>query len=72
MKCSLCGSDDEVRPYGPTGSMICFNCAFATPERAAETERAFLTQLEACGPGVVVLGEVTGPRALNPNKTLLN
>jgi len=41
MKCSLCGSDDEVRPYGPIGSMICFDCAFATPEASGYVFRFF-------------------------------
>ncbi len=26
-KCDLCGKVDELRPYGPRGENICFDCA---------------------------------------------
>jgi hypothetical protein len=26
-KCELCGKADELRPYGPGGKNICFDCA---------------------------------------------
>jgi len=26
-QCDLCGKVDELRPYGPNGSVICFDCA---------------------------------------------
>jgi hypothetical protein len=25
-KCELCGAIDELRPYGPKGERICFDC----------------------------------------------
>jgi hypothetical protein len=25
-QCDLCGKIDELRPYGPKGEMICFDC----------------------------------------------
>jgi ribosomal protein L37AE/L43A len=25
-KCELCGMKDELRPYGPNGEWICFDC----------------------------------------------
>lgn len=25
-KCELCGKVDELRPYGPNGERICFDC----------------------------------------------
>ena len=25
-KCELCGMEDELRPYGPNGERICFEC----------------------------------------------
>lgn len=37
----------ELRPYGPGGEMICFRCAFATPEAEARTEANFETIVEA-------------------------
>lgn len=58
--CHYCGCrDKELRPYGPQWAMVCFSCA-TKPEHKAETERQFLTQLEAAGP-VAISGE-TGPR----------
>lgn len=49
-----CGATEDLRPYGPRGSMICFDCAMSTPERRAETERNFALQLKACGPVAVI------------------
>lgn len=61
MRCELCHTEAELRPYGARGEMICFQCAFATPEAKAATERAFEQQLEAAGP-FVLIGEETGQR----------
>lgn len=36
----------ELRPYGPGGAPICYECAFATPEREKQAERAFGTLLQ--------------------------
>ena len=33
-KCELCGKVDELRPYGPRGERICFDCAQKNPEAA--------------------------------------
>lgn len=47
----------ELRPYGPGGAPICFECAFATPEKKAQTEGAFGALLDAHDalPGVTTL-----------------
>lgn len=53
--CGTCGtpenfpedSKSELRPYGPGGEMICFRCAFATPEAEQRTEQNFTTIVEA-------------------------
>lgn len=37
-ECELCGKIDELRPYGPEGENVCFDCAMK--DRAA-TERQF-------------------------------
>jgi hypothetical protein len=37
----------ELRPYGPGGAPVCYECAFTTPERTAQTEGAFIAILEA-------------------------
>lgn len=54
-KCGTCGTPEnfpdapktELRPYGPGGGLICFSCAFATPEAEQRTENAFGTILAA-------------------------
>ena len=47
----------ELRPYGPNGADICFECAMA-PERKADTERNFGVRLNACS--VPVIGTDAG------------
>ena len=32
-KCELCGKIDELRPYGPNGEKICFDCGMKDKER---------------------------------------
>lgn len=31
-QCDQCGKIDELRPYGPNGSMICFDCGMKDKE----------------------------------------
>lgn len=46
--CHYCGTtDDDLRPYGPRGSWVCFPCATATPERNTAAQRAFGALLDA-------------------------
>lgn len=62
--CHYCGNNEDLRPYGPGGSFICYPCATATPEREAETARAFYVQLEAAAaisPIVVLNIDEGGP-----------
>lgn len=45
----------ELRPYGPGGQPICFECATATPEAKEQAKRAFFAILngaQAMGGGV--------------------
>jgi hypothetical protein len=52
MTCHYCGRAEnfpaasgteqvELRPYGPGGAPVCFECATATPEREKQAEQAF-------------------------------
>lgn len=80
--CGQCGraenfqadSKSELRPYGPGGSLICYRCAFATPEAEARTEAAFGALLEgaaAISPtGLVAIGDgcEDGPRPFDPQE----
>ena len=60
-QCFYCGTDKDLRPYGPKGSMVCFKCATATPERDAETQRNFAIQLDSSGPIAIIDGTDVGP-----------
>lgn len=31
-QCDLCGKIDELRPYGPKGECICYDCGMLDPE----------------------------------------
>lgn len=69
--CQTCNEQFEsydLRPYGPGGSLICFDCAMK-PENKAETERQFSAQMNAATihSNVVIIGEDTGPRPMNPS-----
>jgi hypothetical protein len=33
-ECQLCGSEDELRPYGPNGKWVCFDCGMKDEEEA--------------------------------------
>ena len=67
-KCHYCAqSEKEMRPYGPSGSWVCFECAMETQERKEQTGNNFGAQLDAAGPGAVI-GEETGPRPIDGGK----
>lgn len=42
-QCDLCGIVAELRPYGPNGECICFECGM---KNRAATERAFERRME--------------------------
>jgi phage/plasmid primase-like uncharacterized protein len=42
-KCQLCGKQDELRPYGPNGEWICFDCGM---KDEATTEAQFAKVLD--------------------------
>lgn len=63
--CYLCSATDEIRPYGPRGAMICFDCMMASPEREAEAKRQFGAQLDACGDAAIIDGSNVGPYPLD-------
>ena len=67
MRCNYCTTTSDLRPYGPKGAMVCFDCAMSTPERKAETERAFVSQLDAAGPVSVIDGTEVGPYPIEHN-----
>ena len=60
-KCCYCGSKDkELRPYGPKGADVCFECAMESPDRQREARIMFANQLDACR-DVAVIGSDVGP-----------
>lgn len=67
-KCCYCGKTEDVeelRPYGPNFSDICFTCAMESPEREQQTKAMFTQLLDSCSSNKIVIGETTGPRDLN-------
>lgn len=40
-RCEMCGAVDELRPYGPNGERVCFDCAMKD-EPAAKRQFARL------------------------------
>jgi hypothetical protein len=42
-QCDLCGAIAELRPYGPNGESVCFDCGMKDEPAA---ERAFLKRLD--------------------------
>lgn len=53
--CDLCGEVDDLRPYGPKGEWVCFDCGMKDEEAA---RRAFNKRLEE---GDTRLGDVVDP-----------
>ena len=43
-KCQLCGAEKELRPYGPKGESVCFDCGMKDEEAA---KRQFAKLLNA-------------------------
>jgi hypothetical protein len=40
--CELCGVKDELRPYGPGGMNVCFDCGMKDPDEVARQFKARL------------------------------
>lgn len=34
-KCQMCGEVEELRPYGPNGMFVCFDCAMKDESEAS-------------------------------------
>ena len=66
MKCYVCNSgDEELRPYGPKGEMICYPCMISSPEKEEQARQQFRSQLDACGDSAVI-GTNVGPYPSQP------
>jgi hypothetical protein len=40
--CEMCGRFEELRPYGPKGEKVCFDCAMKDPKGTEERMRKIL------------------------------
>ena len=40
--CELCGKKDELRPYGPNGENICFECGMKNREMTEKRMNQYL------------------------------
>lgn len=58
--CYVCKTEQECRPYGAQGQMICFDCMIIDPEREEEARHQFLLQARSAG-AVAVIAEEAGP-----------
>jgi len=68
--CCYCQSlEKEMRPYGPKGAMLCFDCMMAEPSRETEAKRQMLSQMDACNGDVIVIGSEVGPYPLEAKAT---
>ena len=45
------GRQVELRPYGPGGADVCFQCMTKSPEREAAAHKVFGAQLDAANAG---------------------
>jgi hypothetical protein len=52
-RCELCDKEDELRPYGPNGERICFDCGM----KNVETTRAEFAKRIAGSHKVFITGE---------------
>lgn len=71
--CHYCGpTREELRPYGPGGSDICYPCMKATPDRERAAEGAFGALLDAAGSmsPVVAIGSDIGPQPVTTQEEL--
>lgn len=66
MNCYYCKTTKDLRPYGPAGAPVCFDCAMGDPDREAEAKRQFGAQLDAAERegGPVAIGTDVGPAPL--------
>ena len=71
MTCYYCKKNGDLRPYGPRGAMVCFDCAMATPEREAEAEYHFGVQLDAAGSVALIDGSGAGPYPAKHNPEVM-
>jgi hypothetical protein len=44
-KCELCGKIDELRPYGPNGERICFECGMKDEDSVNKQIQKLFDQL---------------------------
>ena len=59
--CCYCKSTEkELRPYGPNGADVCFECAMETPERMKTANEMFTKLLQGIS-GTAVIGLDIGP-----------
>ena len=46
-QCDDCGNIEELRPYGPNGSSVCYECAMKDPEGTMAQFSARIDGIEA-------------------------
>ena len=61
-KCIHCGTTENLRPYGPNLTYVCFTCGMLD-EHKEETKKNFLSQLDRIQGNVILTDE--GPIPAN-------
>lgn len=67
--CGYCGTtNEELRPYGPSGSWTCFPCIKADPSAHATAVKVYQRSLlgEGKKTGFVEIGTEAGPMSVPP------
>ena len=68
--CGVEGKPGDLRPYGPGGAPICYDCGMK-PENKQQTENGMQTMLDASAAmspvGVAVIGHANGPEPFVPD-----
>lgn len=64
MKCLHCDKTTDLRPYGPRGAMVCFECTMSSPVRKIEAQHNYLLQLTAIKGPALLDGTEVGPYPL--------
>lgn len=59
--CYVCKIDQDCRPYGENGQMICYDCAQASPAAVAVAENKMQEAMDRSEDKVVIIGGEEGP-----------
>lgn len=65
--CTECGKEDDLRPYGKNGAMVCFECGMKD-EAEASRQFAKLFAVASSASNTVAIGEECGVYPIGGNR----